>query len=296
MRKNKPMKGFTLIELSLSMVFISLLSLAVVLIIMNTVSAYRRGLTMNQVNSLGQEIIDDIRVTIQNSPAVSIENQCSARYPDEADRTDRDRCESSHAAYLVSINRSQAIKIATENSSINVPVFGAICIGSYSYIWNSGYAFSNDVSTEGGAVAKAKLIITDGNSTVNSFADFRLIKVTDQHRTICSQHIKDYPEGTPTVGADFKITNQETGGEEPVLLIDNESDFAIYSLEMYAPAESNDGTSLFYSGSMILGTIRGGPSIKSGDSSCKTPDSAISDFDYCAINKFKFAARAGNGV
>ena len=37
--------GFTLVELSLSLVFISILSLAVVLVIANAVSAYHKSLT-----------------------------------------------------------------------------------------------------------------------------------------------------------------------------------------------------------------------------------------------------------
>lgn len=295
MNKHKPIKGFTLIELSLSMVFISLLSLAVVLIIMNTVSSYRRGLTMNQVNSAGQEIIDDIRVAIQNSSSTSIKSQCGAAYEDE---NDRKKCENDNGSYLVSVARSQEIKI-TGDSSMTVPVFGAICTGKYSYIWNSGYSFSSsqDVkAADGGSITKASLKITDETE----IHDFRLLKVSDYKRVICAQNIKSYPANsgqTITLEKVFEISRDVLGNEDPVDLIGGESNLAVYDLNMLAPAESNDGSNLFYSGSMILGTIRGGPDIRAENSSCKSPDKAISDLDYCAINKFKFAVQAnGNGA
>lgn len=291
MKKHKPIKGFTLIELSLSMVFISLLSLAIVLIIMNTISSYRRGLTMNLVNSVGQEIIDDIRVAIQNSSAVSIKNQCGNWFED--DTSSRDNCVNNNGAYLVSISKYQSVSIEGQTSAIDAPVYGAICTGKYSYVWNSGYTFSNT------SIAKASLKVTgDGGK---SYSNFRLIKVSDERRRICSQKISKYPsgggQGITIDSPEFTISVDESGGEEPFELLDSSNDLAIYNMSLFAPAESNDGTNLFYSGSLILGTIRGGPNINSSDGICKTPSSAASDLNYCAINKFKFAVQArSNGA
>jgi hypothetical protein len=53
---------------------------------------------------------------------------------------------------------------------------------------------------------------------------------------------------------------------------------------------------LFYAGSFILGTTTGGPNIKSNNGNCAVPgDVVYSNFDYCAINKFSFAAQANGG-
>ena len=282
MRTNKPKKGFTLVELSLSMVFISLLSLAIVLIIMNTISSYRRGLTMNQVNSVGSEIVDDIRVAIQNSPADSIANRCSARYDDATQRTN---CINSGAINMISVAQKGTVKLNGDSGTISAYIYGAICTGKYSYIWNSGYAFSEDATADGGgSIAKAYLSV-DGHE----YKNFRLIKVSDENHKICTQNTGS------TMNSKLVISSDEMGGVEPVELIDRNSDLALYDLNLLPPAESNDGTSLFYSGSLILGTIRGGPDIGSSGSTCKAPDSTISDVDYCAINKFKFAVQA-NGA
>ena len=44
-------QGFTLVELSLSLVFISTLSLTVVFVIAGAVSSYHKSITMNQINT-----------------------------------------------------------------------------------------------------------------------------------------------------------------------------------------------------------------------------------------------------
>lgn len=290
MSRKKPAKGFTLIELSLSMVFISMLSLAIVLIIMNTISSYRRGLTMNQVNSVGEELIDDIRVAIQNSPSGSVSSKCGARYGDDV--SSRTYCEDDRGKYLVSVSSVQSVKIDKESTATEVPVYGAICTGRYSYIWNSGYAFSENATLNGGgAITRASLTVDK-----TEYSNFRLIKVSDDNRTICTQNIGSYPSPSRsfTVNPKFVISGSQSGSSEPVELIDKDGELAVYDLNMMPPAESNDGTNLFYSGSLVLGTIRGGPSIS--NSSCKAPDSEFSDLDYCAINKFNFAVQAnGSG-
>ena len=71
---------------------------------------------------------------------------------------------------------------------------------------------------------------------------------------------------------------------------------AIYDISSTAPAASPDKANMFYSVSFILGTTRGGANIKANGKSCAAPqDSALADFDYCAINKFNFAVQANGG-
>ena len=49
--------------------------------------------------------------------------------------------------------------------------------------------------------------------------------------------------------------------------------------------------------SFILGTLRGGANVNVSGEFCATPgsNSSVEDFDYCAINKFNFAARTLGG-
>ncbi len=294
---NKTSKeGFTLVELSLAMVFISLLALAIVLIITNTISSYRKGLTMSQINTTGSEIVDDIRVAIQNSSANSIKRECGSRYDTENSEGERvlERCENDGGKYLVSVTQYKTIKVSTaDKEEKNMPVYGAICTGTYSYIWNSGYAFSK---TSSGVSEKAQLTV-NGDDGDKNYTDFRLLKVRDEKRFICSSRFSKYPVSTevPSIGNDFYISKNEMGNEEPEELLSAQSDLAIYNLEMMAPAETQNGTTLFYQGSFILGTIQGGADIKaSGNNGCKAPSEATeANFDYCAINKFNFAARTG---
>ena len=60
MRKLGIKKGFTLVELSLSIAFIAILSITVALIINDAISTYRRGLTLNQINTVGMDLVDDM--------------------------------------------------------------------------------------------------------------------------------------------------------------------------------------------------------------------------------------------
>ena len=51
------LRGFTLVELSLSMTFIAILSIIIVLVINGAVSSYSRGITLNLINTVGNEVV-----------------------------------------------------------------------------------------------------------------------------------------------------------------------------------------------------------------------------------------------
>lgn len=105
-------KGFTLVELSFSILFISMLSLAVALLIIDAVTSYRRVIILNEINTVGMELADEIRASIQNAPAGSFEDDAVVSYSKEDGEG----------------------KVA----------FGVFCTGKYSYIWNSGYALGDN--------------------------------------------------------------------------------------------------------------------------------------------------------
>ena len=71
------------------------------------------------------------------------------------------------------------------------------------------------------------------------------------------------------------------------------ADLVLYDLYFSPPALSATRENSFYAASFILGTRRGGISIKEAGNNCKPPSDDYSELEYCAINKFNFAVMAG---
>ncbi|MCL2869536.1 prepilin-type N-terminal cleavage/methylation domain-containing protein [Candidatus Saccharibacteria bacterium] len=59
--------GFTLIELTIAMSFIAVLLIVVVMVTINILNMYRKGTTIQDVNTTGRAIIDDMSRTLQSS-------------------------------------------------------------------------------------------------------------------------------------------------------------------------------------------------------------------------------------
>lgn len=328
MRKRVFRQGFTITELSLSIAFIAILSIAVVLIITNTISSYHRGLTLNKINTAGMDIVDDMRAAIQNSPGRSVEKQCVLIY---GDADIQKQCEDDHAHNFISVVHNDEVEVGG-NRIGNVPVYGAFCTGAYSFIWNSGYYFSPDAKIRNGESASLKYKIAgaaDGSAEIKTVSNFKLLKIQDADRTVCissiyganidsnrGKYVYDLSgEGSINQNSPrFDISSYNAIDEEPLDILDSNvyingaqvnasssntrNNLAIYNLTSASPSESSSHNSLFYSVSFILGTIQGGINIKATGNFCSTPEgynSAIENFDYCAINKFNFAAQAMGG-
>lgn len=321
MRRVKLHTGFTLIELSLSMVFVGILSLAMMLIISNAVVSYRRGNTLGQVNSIGMDLVDDMRAAVQASSAKTLTNMCAVMYSKnvvdggtEDENANYKKCIEKGAYDFVWAVKKAAVELNGEKIE-DIPIYGVFCTGTYSYIWNSGYFELDGVTsidekskTEGWALAELKYNGSENgtsieikNSEQDSNKPFRLLKVRDDERAVCVAAVggKDnYPMKTNNsmVSNLIDISNINDGklDEEPIYLLASEgaSNLALYDLSVAKPAISTENNSIFYSASFILGTIDGGINIKSQNSACAAPNDYNSNFDYCAINKFSFAMRA----
>ncbi|MBR3252993.1 type II secretion system protein [Candidatus Saccharibacteria bacterium] len=325
--------GFTLIEMALSLAFIGILSVMIVVLIQNTTSSYRRGLILNQLNTVGMDLIDDIRSSVQGASTDSLKKLCQRIYPPDYD--DLGDCLGDNANSFSIVTKYGEVKLqndgGTEQSIGTMPVYGAFCTGTYTYIWNSGY-FDEGQFAQGYKVYKlgstdrlysATLVDTDG---VSIGTNFRLLKIYDRERTICRNangaqssvsafgstgpytFIKEPGEGTFTgynnnVPTTFVINstmlsgsvNSDKNNEGGVELLKRNSvnDLVIYDFYMTRPAMSETRQNLFFAGSFVLGTRRGGVDIKAGGNSCRPPSDEYSDLEYCAINKFNFAVQAG---
>lgn len=286
-------KGFTLIELSISMLFIGLLSLAVVLIISNTISSYQRGLVLNRVNSTGTSLADDMRESIQSSSARSLLSNCNILVTDSA----RQACYNDNAYYFVSVTKY------SDNDSA-LPIWGAFCTGTYTYLWNTGY-FENANNTIAGQ--RIRIVYREGNNTViykdsNNNSDFRLIKIKDDTRSFCKVKMDSnneiYGISNNKLNSEFNVGTIGNGAiGEVVDLLPNDSgnDLVLYDLSVAKPAISLLGDNVFYTISFILGTSSGNADIKASGNYCGTPEGGKETSDYCAINKFSFSVQVNGG-
>ena len=320
--------GFTMIELSISLVFIGILSIMMILIISDTVASYRRGVTLNRINTVGMDLVDDMRSAVQNSSAGSLIEECNRRFPavnnsnKDVNLTARNKCIEDNGYSFVAMVKSGNVLLKDKSTLNNVPLYGAFCTGDYSYIWNSGYFDANTGATvtSGESVASLKYRYKNINNE-KKIEDklFRLLKVRDTNRAICaSRAMSVNNNGVPVYNSKEEVWNVSLDttfdagttplDEEPVDLIllgvvgsdsegnkvyDDYSDIALYDLSIASPAESLSRENLFYSASFILGTIEGGVNITSKGKSCAVPTDYKNElFDYCAINNFSFAAQA----
>lgn len=309
MHKQNCKKGFTLVELSLSMVFIAILSIAVVLVMTSAISSYHRGITLSKVDSVGSGLVDDIRRSIQASSAGNLANECSEKFDDE---DEIEACEEDGGQNLASIVRYADVKANGKNIG-NVPVFGALCTGSYSYIWNSGYFFGEEYEVSmtdntGGAFLSYRMSGSGESDTVLEKRNFRLLKVKDNSRAVCEAAIKGisddndaYQVEEDKVKSNFNMAVLRSTDEEPEEYLGDsgenvDSNLAVYGLTTDISGDSYK--SMYYYTSLILGTVHGGINVNASGNFCATPEGAYSELenlDYCAINKFNFAALAKGG-
>ena len=295
-------QGFTLIELSFSIVFIAILSITIVLIINDSISSYHRGIVLGRINTTGMDLVDDMRAAVQNSNSRNVGQECARAYDDTGARSD---CESEQGLGLVMLQRKVNMELGD-----NMPVSGVFCTGDYSYIWNSGYFSPNSEHKLGSVVSPTTLryrLQGESGSDAKVKSGFKLLKVKDDSRNVCiaagggrTVYSKDGIMSSPEINiSDINI--YEALEEEPIDILgggDTENNLAIYDLTSAAPATSDAVGSIFYSASFILGTIQGGINVNAAGNFCATPegyDAAVQNFDYCAINKFNFAAQAIGG-
>ena len=256
-------KGFTLVELSLSLVFIGILSITAVLIINNTMLAYQRGLTLNKINDVGMDLVDDMRTVVQGSP-VKLDAGCAGENVDDPS-----------CMYFVQKNNHDGrntSRIPVHSVQYDVPLYGGFCTGKYSYLWRTGYLDGGDHEIG----VKINDDVGEG---------YWLAKIKDEDRQICNKYKKMVKEH-PGDDINFGVTEYEE-------LIPSDSRLAIYDLYVPKPAESDAIKTMFYSVSFVLGTRGGGVNILAEGDYCTPPEGDNSNFNYCAINKFNFAAQAG---
>ena len=306
MRKTSQKNGFTLVELSFSLVFISILSIIIVMVITGSISSYRRGIILNQINTVGADLVEDFRTALQSSLPRPVSSDCATVYSKEELVA---QCKNDKARNFVTVVRKASVKVGSKTIS-SVPVFGAFCTGKYSYIWNSGYFFDSANYTVNG-VSAAKLRYKNvGSSSITTFPSSghtsKIIKVEDGERAVCisataSSSKNRYTLYSDSIGNTFDISSYTVLENDPIELLGGgeNNNLALYDFESTTPAEGGKDDRTFYTASFILGTVQGGINVMASGDYCSTPggyNASVENFDYCAINKFNFAAQATGGI
>ena len=291
--KKSMRRGFTIIELSLAAAFVSILLIVIAYLILNISTVYQKGMAIKSINSAGRQIVDDLNRSIIASSARDISYSCSG-LPGSL----RTACTNDHGFYLTYQQHYQAdIRIDGEPTADNkaLPTYGAFCTGRYSYLWNTGYTFG-DRYTVGATTnhpQRASLKVYDtGNAANDYITDFRLLRILDYEGSLCSNHM-DSNAYRPLDSAIYDVTDLALQHAPADLLADSDDNLAIYDMTIFEPVTHNLTFQSFYSGTFILATVPGGVDITGSGNYCKdSPDGLSTDFAYCAINKFNFAARA----
>ena len=313
-------KGFTLIELSLAVAFISVLLLTVTLITNEIIQIYRKGYSIKAINQVGRDLIDEFQSSIVQSPPASISSFCSDKYRN--DDTQQSNCENTnHGFYSIYQQFYASVKVTSGKNNANakqVPVAGIFCSGKYTYLWNTGYLFNFDdyIFNESGNQKELREKHTlkiryqyrreDGTTatTTTGYGQkgedaFRLIKIEDTSGSICTNTLEgNYPSAAQAIIGPGGTGNYVIeipyvlSGEPEELLSKTDADLALYDLVVFEPARVAAAERLLFSGSFILGTINSGVDIMSSSNSCQAPSYFSSDFSYCAINKFNFTIQS----
>jgi len=102
-------KGFTLIELMLSMTFIAILLVAIALTTIQISTIYTKGITLREVDQAGRSLSDELQRNISSS-----------------------------VPFDVTPKKDDSPATATSKYVVRDGVGGRLCLGRYTYAWNYG--------------------------------------------------------------------------------------------------------------------------------------------------------------
>lgn len=266
MAKFAPRKGFTIIELVLAMGFLTTILVTIAILLIQIMSIYQKGLSLRAVNTMGQQLIDELSRTVGGSPIVPNINPA----PNDSGIVNEQALATALRRYYV----SNTIVEDGRQKQIN----GVFCTGSYSYIWNTpesdptNSASPNVLTLQYGETGERKI--------------YKMARIVDNTRRICQEAQGDSP------ASNFIISATDP---EPIELINtDEADLYLYDFTVFPATQNTITGQTFYSANFILGTMRGGINIMSNGDYCEdlASQEMVSDFSYCAVNKFNFAMRA----
>ena len=253
---NSNQNGFTLVELMLSMAFVSILLVTIAMTIIQMATTYNRGITLKEVNQAARDISDDIERSVQSS-----------------------------ALFTINEDGSDSINLVQSKTSVNdntVVVSGRLCLGKYTYIWNTASAIEK-------SYAKRARYLTSTGAVGD---DVSFIKVPDTNKKYCAKDSDGELLNQNVLYADAKnATELLKQGDRTLRMLD----FAVTSSDSTFDALSSQR---LYTISYTIGAGKlSAMEFENGiPVSCLAPDDPDSDLMYCNVQQFKFTLRAGNTV
>jgi hypothetical protein len=267
-------KGFTMIELILAMGFLATLLITIALLVNMITGVYQKGLSLRAVNAAGKQLVDELSRTVGGSPIVKDINPEDANNDGKIGNTEL-------AAALNKYFYTNPQNGAGSQQN------GVFCTGSSSYIWNTQPTYSawreNNNAVLSGAL---QIMYQNPDSSWTSPAVYKMARVSDSERKVCADALAG------------EIVLRVSGA--PVELINaDEADLILYDFSVFPATQNTITGQTFYSATFILGTMVGGVNILDSGNFCNENDNPlmgtsglVSDFNYCAVNKFNFAMRA----
>lgn len=284
--------GYTIVEITLVMAFVAVLLISIALVISNIMAVYQKGLTLKSVDSIGRNLIEEFTATINSAPSIDTANLC--RTHSGGDSIVEDRCKADNAYKFIYQSR--------EATSEPIQYSGVLCTGNYSYLWNTQYGLQ--------AGQSLRLTYRTPSGTTTTIDPPHLIRFEDKNYRACTYSVTpssyeftsafrnngDYVVDITKLenGQDNIIANPDTnfldGSELPLLL---------YQLTIFPISQDIITLRSFFSGTFIIATEQQSDdaSITRTDNYCQISNTGAdlldigSRFNYCAINKFNFAAR-----
>jgi len=283
-----------------------LISIAIVTI--NIVSIYQKGLALKAVNNVGRSLIEELTTSINSAPAVDTTSLCNHLASDSGDGPiyypNPAECVADKAYHYIYNDRFD-----DQGNQYS----GVFCTGNYSYLWNTRYGLNgtpNDKNSSRTLTLKyrneSNAIVTVGNPSASSDSDRpqRLIRVQDRTYRVCSAFLQKQDEDRYGTGNwELDITNEAKNGTinsipTPTNGYLDAFDLDLLLYEFTVQPISQDAITLrtYMTGNFILATDRGGIDITTTGDYCQNSETSQLDnlgaeFNYCAINKFNFAAR-----
>lgn len=319
--KTRRQQGFTIIEITISMAFISVLILSLLVIGMHLTALYNKGVTIRDVNTATRHLVRSLQDDISGAatrPVIVYK-----------------KVTGSGSSMVETPKVATSLEEASDNGAhyYNNDDGGRLCTGTYTYIWNYRTAFV-EANKTGGKTPHA----TPSATVPGSYAQYveqtrngitvvepaRFIKIEDTSRELCK---KDFI----TTGPDTHLTKVGTkipasfGDKAIAVLGDSERGLIVYNFRILSPeygdfeagykGEStgtstqagNDVATRFYSSFYTINTTIGsslfneeyigvqddknvGSTVTCGTKSIKGDAYA----EYCAINNIEFVVRTGS--
>lgn len=304
-RLQQSKSGFTMVEFSLATAFIALLLIGISIITSNIITIYQKGLALKAVGSVGRGLVEEFTTAINAAPSVDTASLCSSH----VNGVNYDTCKKDNANNFI-FQHKLGRRVAPGNETDTEVQFGGVfCTGNYSYIWNTYYG------TEKGGKPLSLVYYDVANNSSSGLRnstkldDFRMIRLKDPSYRVCSAVTSADYKSMINSTSEIDITHLANGREniietpEQGFLNSFDLDLQIYELTMFPISQDLVTLRTFMSGTFILATERGNINIERSGDYCDVkklnPDEETttalldlgSEFTYCSINKFNFAAR-----